>query len=78
MSTITKLDPRHRERRAMRRQLLRNPPELPRDVLPGNWRHLEYVEILTNLDAVRRSNRHGHAKHDIFRRGALQLAELCQ
>lgn len=64
MSTICKLDPTIRHRRAMRRNLLRNPP---RDAHPA---------IMAELWLIAKSSRlTGETKQSLFERGARQIGE---
>jgi len=65
MSTICKLDPTVRQRRAMRRNLLRNPP------------HKARPEVMAELALIHDNPRlTGAKKHELFMRGAKQLSEL--
>jgi hypothetical protein len=69
MSTICKLDPMTRQRRAMRAALLRNPPRLH-----GN---LEASAIMAELALIHRNPRlSGVVKQKLFERGAYQLSRL--
>jgi hypothetical protein len=72
MSTICKLSPEVRRRRALRANLLRNPPK---------FRNHESValagRIMAELHLIHDSSRlRGDTKHMLFMRGAKQLAEL--
>jgi hypothetical protein len=68
VSTITKIDPLHRQRRAARRNMLRNPPPL---------RSAEAIAIMSELSLIAKASRlHGNVKHALFHRGARQLQSL--
>lgn len=70
MSTICKLDPEVRKRRA---NLLRNPPPAPKK--PGD--RALYGAVMAELFMIHRSSRlTGDTKHRLFERGAKQLAQL--
>lgn len=63
MSTISKLDSIVRQRRAARRNLLRNPP------------YKADPKIMAELSLISRSSHlTGETKHELFTRGAAQLA----
>lgn len=64
MSTISKLNPEVRRQRAMRRNLLRNPP------------HKAHPAIMAELALIHASPRlTGAVKQMLFERGAKQLSE---
>ena len=72
MSTICKLSPEVRRRRALRANLLRNPPRFrdPKSVVLAG-------RIMAELHLIHDSPRHrGDTKHMLFMRGAHQLSEL--
>ena len=61
MSTVTKLDPMHRQRRAMRRNLLRN--------------YRGHPVIMAELAIIHRaSHLTGDTKQRLFERGCAQMA----
>jgi hypothetical protein len=71
MSTICKLNPQTRQQRAMRRNLLRNPPPKPRKD------QSTFIAILSELQLIKLSPRlTGATKQTLFERGAKQLSEL--
>lgn len=75
MSTVCKIDPMTRERRAQRRNLLRNPPRPRKGMTHSD--QLLYGAILAELSIIKGSSRlTGDTKHWLFERGAKQLSEL--
>jgi hypothetical protein len=62
-----------RQQQAARKALLRNPPR----VLGKN--RSEAIAVLSELALIHNSSRlDGATKHELFERGAAQLAKLCQ
>lgn len=73
MSTICKLDPFVRQRRAARANLLRNPPPVPN----GSMAQLAYFSILEFLKRAHRAPfLTGTQKHDIFVNYGRKLAQV--
>lgn len=67
MSTICKLNPLIRQRRAARRNLLRNPPLMKNIALR--------IAIMAEITLIAKSSRlTGTLKHKLFARGAAQMA----
>lgn len=68
MSTIAKLNPQVRHQRAMRRNLLRNPPRIKDQKL--------FISVMSELQLIKLSPRlTGETKQALFERGAKQLSE---
>lgn len=68
MSTVCKLDPRVRQRRTARANLLRNPPPL---------RTAEAIAVFSELRLIHDSPcLAGSTKHVLFERGATQLSKF--